>query len=236
MRVLQTIAAVAAISAAGVGAQAAQGERPDLSGYWKVERYVAAIATTDGKPPPLRPEAKALYDKRIADRKAGKADDPVDQCLRPGTPRVMWQARPFLLVQTPRKVTFVHEYQHVLRHIYLDEPLKPVGDLDPLFGGHSVGRWDGGALVVETAGFNGNTRLDEAGLPQSADARITERFRKVDQNTLEDLVTIDDPKTYTEKWTTRVIFKKVPNGRLQQHICTEKLYPEPPNARPRPPV
>ncbi|MEO6339985.1 MAG: hypothetical protein ABIO39_08120 [Caulobacteraceae bacterium] len=229
---LFSIAAIAALAVTAASASAQTG-RSDISGIWKVQRYTPAITTIDGKAPPLRPEAKALYQTRIADRKAGHANDPVDKCLRPGTPRIMWQNRPFLIAVTPRKVTFVHEYQHVLRHIYLDEPLKPVADLDPWFGGSSVGRWDGDTLVVETAGFNDQIRVDEAGLPESADARVVERIRKVDANTLEDRVTITDPKNYTAPWVARVTFKRVPDGLLAQHICAEKLFPEPPNARPK---
>ncbi|MEO6376535.1 MAG: hypothetical protein ABIO37_00815, partial [Caulobacteraceae bacterium] len=86
---------------------------------------------------------------------------------------------------------------------------------------------------VETAGFNDQIRVDEAGLPESADARVVERIRKVDANTLEDRVTITDPKNYTAPWVARVTFKRVPGGLLAQHICAEKLFPEPPNARPR---
>lgn len=196
-----------------------------IAGTWTLaDPYQAAIKTVEGRDPPLRPEARQLLQKRISDRRAGNADDGVDQCLRPGTPRIMWQPRPFVILATPKKITFVHEYQHVLRHVYLNEPLPPADEMEVLYGGTSIGRWDGDTLVVETAGFNDQTRLDEAGLPHSPEMKVTESFRLIDANTLEDRVTINDPKTYTAPWTTRILFKRAPAGtQLQEHICAEKL-------------
>ncbi|MEI9890779.1 MAG: hypothetical protein WDN45_09540 [Caulobacteraceae bacterium] len=97
-----------------------------------------------------------------------------------------------------------------------------------------MGRWQGQTLVVTTAGYNGRTWLDEAGLPQSADLTVTERLRRLGPDSMEDAITNADPKLYTRPWTTRVRFKLVPDGQLDTHVCTEKMFPEPPNARPHP--
>lgn len=222
-----TVFAVALAAAAS--AVAAPAPAPSVmtrfAGTWTLaQRYRPALKTIEGRDPPLRPEARALLQKRVADRRAGRTEDGVDKCLPPGIPRLMWQPRPFMILATPRKITILHEFQHTHRHIYLNENLPPAEELEPLYGGTSAGRWEGEVLVVETTGFNGLTQLDEAGLPQSAEAKVVERFRLVDANTLEDRVSITDPTHYAAPWTTRILFKRAPEGtQIREHHCAEKL-------------
>jgi hypothetical protein len=216
--------AIAAALSLFAGPVVAQGAAPDISGMWRLAGpFQPAMRTVDGKLPPMKPEARKLYLQRIADRRAGKPGDGVDICLRPGTPRIMWMDRPFLILQTPTKITFVHEYQHVLRHIYLNENLPGPDDLEMLYGGTSAGRWVGDTLVVDTAGFNDKTRLDQAGLPNSPDMKVTERFRLIGGKLLEDRVTIDDLANYTHPWSARITFRRAPGVELKEDVCAEKL-------------
>lgn len=182
------------------------------------------VKPEQGGEPPLNAEGKTLLMERIAARRAGKSQDGVEVCLPPGIPRVMWQDRPFLFMVTPAKAYIVHEYQHTLRHIYLGETLPPADERDVLFHGQSVGRWDGDVLTVETGGFNDKTWIDAGGLPQSAEAVVTEKYRLLDDGTMENRVTINDPKYYTAPWTARVLFRRAPQGtRIKEDICAEKL-------------
>jgi hypothetical protein len=195
--------------------------RPRIAGTWKGER-VAVLMATGGKPPPMTAASRRLYDKRIADRKAGKTDDPLETCLPPGTPRIMLMDAPFIITQTPAKVTFFHQYAHVIRHVFLDGPLK-ADDLDPTWQGTSAGRWEGDTLVVETAGFNGKLWLDQAGLPQSPQMMVRERIRLVDANTLEDVLTFDDKGAYTAPWSASLRFKRLPDDTLiRDDVCGER--------------
>jgi hypothetical protein len=199
---------------------------PNLAGMWRrTGPEPLAVLTAEGKAPPLKPDAKKVYLQRLAERKSGKLTDLVeDACLPPGTPRIMWSAQPFLILQAPRKVTLVHEFRHVLRHIYLGEDLPKLDDLDLLYGGTSAGRWDGDALVVQTAGFNDKTWLDRAGLPHSEAMKVTERLRLVSGGKLlEDRVTIDDPEHYAAPWTTVVTYRRAPGVDLKEDVCAEKL-------------
>ncbi len=215
--------------------------RPRIAGTWKVERFVPAVMTRDGKLPPMTTASRRLYNQRIAERKAGKSDDPVEQCLPPGTPRSLFIDAPYIITQAPVKVTFFHQYQHLIRHVYLDGPLK-TDELDPLWQGTSSGRWEGDTLVIETSGFNGELWLDQAGLPQSPQMLVTERFRLVDANTLEAVVTFDDKAAYTAPWSTSVRFKRLSNDTpFQDDRCNDKFLevplkeigPDAPNAAPR---
>ena len=47
------------------------------------------------------------------------------------------------------------------------------------------------------------TWLDNGGSPHSDQMKVEERYHRVDQNTMELTVTIDDPKAYTAPWVPR---------------------------------
>jgi len=211
----------------------AERARPRIGGYWKIDHKIAALTTADGKPPPLNAAGKALQRQRAADAKAGKKPDPMEACLPPGTPRALVVDEPFYLAQTAAKITFFHQVYHVIRHVYLDGPLKLGEDRDVLWEGHSSGRWEGDTLVIESGDFNGKQWLDDSGLPQSPDMRVTERIRRAGPDTLEDMVTYDDAKYYTAPWTARLTFKAQPKDTiLVEEDCAEKLleYPLKPYA------
>ena len=221
------------LGVAGVLAAGSAAAEGDLRGIWKPQRYIAAVRTVDGKTPPLLPAAAKVYQGRVAAAKAGRANgDPLAQCLPAGTPRALFQMRPFMLVQTPHKVTLVHEFQHLVRHVPLNEA---VSFDETTWQGTSAGRWDGDTLVIETEGFNGQTWLDEAGLPHSEQLKVTERFSAKTPGKMVAEITFNDPATYAAPWKTTVEFERVPNGDLGWHVCTEKLYPMPADARPGPP-
>jgi hypothetical protein len=198
---------------------------PRIGGVWLIQDPAAGagLRTLEGQLPPMTAAGKALVRQRAAAIKAGKSPDPAEVCLPPGTPRVMWSGEPFLITQAPAKITFFHQYRHIVRHVFLDGPLK-ISEPDPNWQGHSSGYWQGNALVIETGGFNGEEWLDGSGLPQSPDMKVTERLSLVGPDTLEDQVTIDDAKFYARPWTTRVLFKRLPEStNLVEEECSEKL-------------
>ena len=94
-------AASAAACVLGFAAFAAQAaDHPDFTGVWRVSAFAPAIKTDKGALPPLRPEAKAIYDQRVADR-AAKRDvhDPIDACLPHGAARLMFAPFPMRILQ-----------------------------------------------------------------------------------------------------------------------------------------
>ena len=193
---------------------------PDISGVWQVAHYERSIRTAEGRLPPLKPEAKKVYEQNLIERKPLKPRADMSRCVPPGVPRVMWAPKPMLILQTPRKITFVHEYQHLLRHIYMNEPMPPADDLDPTYMGESRGKWDGDTLVVETMGLNDKTVLDRDGMPHSAALHVTERLRLIDGGKrLEDRVQIDDPEIFLTPWAARVVFERKPGMELSEYNC-----------------
>jgi hypothetical protein len=130
---------------------------------------------------------------------------------------------PFLVTQAPAKVMVFHQTRHLVRHIWLDGPLK-LEDPDPTWEGISSGGWQGDTLVIETASFNGRQWLDAAGLPQSPAMKVSERWHLADANTLDVRVTIDDPAYYAKPWTTQAQFRRLPDStELPEEECSEKL-------------
>ncbi len=199
-------------------------KHPHIGGVWVISGPIATIKTVDGKLPPMTAAGQKLYKERLAERKAGNIkNDPIEYCLPPGTPRSLWSGEPILIGQAPAKVTFYHQYRHLIRHVFLDGP-PHLDEPDPNWEGHSSGWWDGDALKIETIGFNGEQWVDTAGLPQSPDQKVDETLKLLDANTLEDTVTVTDAKFYTAPWTTKVTFKRLPDTTfMPEEECSEKL-------------
>ena len=201
---------------------------PRIGGMWLIAAPIDVIKTEDGKLPPMTAAAQKLYRQRIAERKAGKTDDPVVSCLPPGTPRSLWSGELIFITQAPAKVTLFHQYRHLIRHVFLDGPPK-LAEPDPNWEGHSSGWWDGDVLKIETIGFNGEQWLDTAGLPQSPDMKVDETLKLLDANTLEDEVTVTDPKYYSKPWTTKVTYRRQPDNAFmaEDNRCAEGLLEVP---------
>lgn len=223
------IRAVEAAAAAEAAPKiAAEKLRPRIGGFWEPIDSTDLLRTVDGKLPPLNVAGQKIHRQRMAQIRAGKSQDPMQLCLPPGTPRDMLSPGPFMIIQTPVKVTMLHESRHLVRHVYLDGPLQ-LEDPDPWWEGHFSGYWDGNVLVIEAGGFNGEQWLDASGLPQSPDMKVRERFSLVDENTLEDFITIEDPAFYSRPWNARLRFRRLPGeGRhLVQEECSESLLEYP---------
>ena len=87
--------------------------------------------------------------------------------------------------------------------------------------GYSIARWEGDALVVETAGFNDNVWLDNGGKPATESLRVIERFRRKDFGHMDVEITINDPKAYTKPWTVSLALTLQPDTDLLEYVCSE---------------
>jgi hypothetical protein len=205
-------------------AHAADG-KPEFGGVWLVENPQAQVKTIDGKEPPLRPKAAELFAKRKA---AGKADDPVEDCVPQGVPRILSVAQPIQILQKPKQVTVLYQANHQARMFYIDDPLpKPEEAPDVTYNGTSYARWSGDRLLVDTISMNDQTWLDDAGLPHSDQMTLMEQYELADPDHLRVTVTVTDPATFTNPWKMRVTYKRQPGLRLQENACAEKLWHPP---------
>jgi hypothetical protein len=148
-------------------------------------------------------------------------NDPDTKCFPPGVPRIYLERRePFEILQIAGRVVMIFEYDHFVRQIYVEGHRHPK-DPTPTWMGDSIGRWEGNTLIVDTVGFNDKTWLDYAGHPHSDALHVVERLRRVDHDTLEIDVTIDDPKTYTKPWGGRMFFELKPSWILGEVVCED---------------
>jgi hypothetical protein len=130
--------------------------------------------------------------------------------------------RPFEIVQIPGRVLVLFEWDHWVRPIWTDGRGHPK-DPDPTWMGHSIGRWDGDTLVVDTVGLNDKTWIDSIGHPHSEDLHVIERYRRTKHDELEVAFTFDDPKAYTKPWTATVVFGLKPDWELSEMVNCENL-------------
>ena len=199
---------------------------PDVSGTWNRGTGRAAAGIFDdeagGVPflgftkqePPLQPAAMEKYQanrKGITDpRLKGRDDsDPSNSCFPPGPTRIFTVPRPFEIRQTAGVVYIISETDHWVRRVYTDGREHPDG-YPSTWMGHSIGKYDGNILVVDTVDVNDSTWIDALGHPHSDALHLVERFRRVNHDTLEIEVTFDDAKAYTKPWTGKKVYQLQP--------------------------
>src|SRR5579872_4491031 len=200
---------------------AARAAAPDFSGVWFIDQYHRTILPNED--PPFQPATKELLDKRNYDNMHHDPDvaiDPTEKCIPPGIPRTMFQPFPWEIVHARDRIIIIFEYQALTRQIFMDGRGHP-DDLEPTYMGHSIGKFEGDTLVIDTVGFNDKTWLDPMGLPHSDAMHLTEHLRRLDHETLVDEYTIDDPKAYTKPWKATRIFKLKPDWQIKEYVCAE---------------
>ncbi len=204
---------------ASLDALYADPHQPDIAGLWLVTGYFTL--SPDRALPSLKPPYDALYAKRMKALNAGAPiDDVTANCLPPGMPHIMVVPYPFEIVQTPGRVLFLFEYAGQLRRIYLDGR-RPTEDDDPAYYGFSTGHWEGDTLVVETSRIRADTQGDFTGLPHSDALVITERLHRVDHDTLEDELTLTDPKAYARPFRVTRRYQLHPTWTIGEYVCEE---------------
>jgi hypothetical protein len=188
---------------------------------------------------PMKPEAiRRLVAKEAARRGRGEADSwldrsPWERCISRTLPTAMiadgYNAN-YQVLQTPDHVAILVEMVHEARIIPLDKRPHIAPQIRQWFG-DSRGRWEGDTLVVETTNFV--DRLDGGELlpshPQrhayrgsGATLRLTERFRRVADKTIDYRFTVEDPNTFTRPYTVSIPMTKDDNQTgLVEYSCHE---------------
>ena len=129
-------------------------------------------------------------------------DNPIGECIPKGLPWIMSQPYPVAFSRDGDDILFHIEEYDLVRRIHMD-PGAVAADVAPTLLGHSTGRWDGDALVVDTRSVDWYF-FDATGIPQSAQARFQERFSlSGDGANLDYVITVTDPETFTEPVTMR---------------------------------
>jgi hypothetical protein len=203
----------------------------DLSGVWQLQGTGGAESMTlDKDMPPMTPWAKARFDAEkpgYGPRAAPGGNDPILQCDPIGFPRVMYMPTPMEFIQTRDRILQFFEREHEWRPIWLDGRPAPE-DPDPTWFGYATGHWEGDdTLVVQSSGFNDKTWLGPNGFPHSEDMRVTERYRRVDHDTIVFDLTVTDPTAYTQPVVARQrILKLKPKEEIGEQPCVWSLENE----------
>ena len=190
---------------------------PDMTGVWfSGSSADLSKETIPGQPMVLTPYGAQRY------KTVDHSKDPNTRCLPPGPARMIMMLHPTMLVQRSDMVVFLSESQNVFRIIYTDGRPHPEDVADyPEWAGNSVGHWEGDTLVVDTVALKEQTWLDTSGHEHSDKLKMTEKFRLADRNTLEMLVTYEDPVFFQKPFTTRRLTKRQIGDRIFSHSCLE---------------
>ncbi|MFM2125755.1 MAG: hypothetical protein RL328_2206 [Acidobacteriota bacterium] len=184
---------------------------PDFTGIW------APAVDTEPQDPPLLPAAAALVAKRRAEN---TKDDPRGLCLPGGVVRTNSQDLT-KFVQTPQLLVILLEGSAPgFRQIFLDGRPHPK-DFNPSWMGHSIGRWEGDALVVDTVGLNDKGWLTADGLPQTETTHVVERYRRPNLGTIDVELTIEDPATFSRPFKIHRILPLATAEELLEYVCNE---------------
>jgi len=187
------------------------------------------VDPSDGRLPPVTADGQKRQADRAAERRRMGATTDDVRNMPVGTrciimagsgPPMMPTAynSNYQIVQAPGYVMILTEMIHDVRIIPLDgRPQLPQNVRQWI--GSSRGRWEGDTLVVETANFNGKNPFQNS----SEDMRVTERFTRLDADTIDYKFTVEDEKTWARPWTASLSLRKAV-GPIFEHACHEGNY------------
>jgi hypothetical protein len=186
------------------------------------KRTSMVVDPPDGHVPPMLPEARDRLQTRRrivpGDYKSLSNDT---RCLVGNTPSVPVVPAAYNnnveIVQTGDSILIEVEMVHDARIIHMSSKHQPP-TIRQWFG-DSIGHWEGDTLVVETTNFNDQTHYRGS----TMNLKVTERFTRVNEKTIEYRATMEDPSTWTKPWSIELAFSSVP-GPLYEYACHEGNY------------
>ena len=190
--------------------------RPDFSGIWIASAADISTLLLPGEEIAFTPYGAERY------KKLDMADSPSYKCLPYGPTRGLQSTNPFQIIQSAGLFAIMTEHIDY-RLIYTDGRGHPEDILEyPEWMGHSIGRWDEDALVVDTIATREETWLDTAGFEHSDKLHLTERLQKTGPDNFRITVTVEDPVFYTKPFTySRVARRMAKDVRLMPVRCAD---------------
>jgi hypothetical protein len=198
----------------------------------KTRRTSIVIEPADGRIPALRPAAAEIKRRRVeALRNPAAAEETglQDQCLAfatAGPPMLPYSYNSnYQMVLTKDAVVVYAEMNHDARIVHLDGRPHPSADIRSWMG-HSIGRWAGDTLVVDTTNFNdaGGFYGDAGGnFGWDRNLHLVERFSLYDADTLLYQFEIDDATAFTQRWKGELTMARSAE-RIYEYACHEGNY------------
>jgi hypothetical protein len=166
---------------------------------------------------PFQPWARSVFAARVQTRQ-----EPYTRCKPSSGARQVATAYGTQLLEVPElKRFYIIETggAHSFRTVFMDGRTHPT-NLSPSSRGHSIGRWEGDTLVVDTVGFNEKVWIDNLGMPTTEKLHTIEKFTRTNYSTLKYEITIDDLGAYTAPWTSGFYFRWGA-GESFEFVCQE---------------
>jgi hypothetical protein len=218
-------------------APAAAPQHPDLSGVWMA---FAAVAPDGSRSPKYSAEGQAALDAFKA--QFSKIPETGAYCVPSGMPGVMLStvSYPVEIVQAESRLVMLAELEMQVRRVFLDGRSHPT-DYLPTGVGHSIGRWDGDALVVDT------TLLEDwqlAPWPRSSQTHVVERLyltkradvsaptnafvatveKPINDDVLVDEMTITDPTYYDGPQQRTAYYQRMGDTATLEYACSTEAW------------
>ena len=121
-------------------------------------------------------------------------------CWPMGTPAfLLYPGQPVYVVQSPTKVLLIAQFNHEVRHVYLNVPHSR--NPKPSWYGESVGHYEGDTLVVDTIAINDQVSVDSFRTPHTDRLHVVERYRLTDAGKVLHVdVYVEDEGAFTTPW------------------------------------
>ncbi|HEY3515956.1 MAG TPA: DUF6152 family protein [Gammaproteobacteria bacterium] len=168
--------------------------------------------------------ASQLTDAGRAARASSKAaaDAARSTCVPYGPPPLMLLPVATVVETSDEAVTFALDWMNARRVVHLNA--EHPRDLEPSLLGHSIGRWEGGALIVDTVGFTAQAEGLAFDFPSSAAKHVRERFAvAAGGKQLDYEVTVEDPEYFAAPITYRAQWDYRPEQQSSGMACDPKL-------------
>ena len=201
--------------------------------------------------PILKPEAAEVVKRRGEISLSGRAfPDPDNQCLQQPVPYVFWNFEIQMLQQQDRTIILYH-HDHQFRQVRMNQP--HAAQVTPSWHGDSVGRYEGGALVIDTVGVKVGRfdTLDRFGTPYTPALHVVERYRLLDYEIAKEAqergqkewpriptyeidqkyqgkglqleFTVEDAGVFTMPWTATITYRRPTHTAWEEFVCAENI-------------
>jgi hypothetical protein len=195
----------------------------DLTGTWFVDLSKGFADYMFGPPYPkfYAPGREALIEQPKAQARGETYRDAIGQCYPPGMPMLMTRVWPHAFIQLPTAIYVISGFNNSVRTIFLDGREHSDPDLVvPSYNGESVGRWEGGTLVVHTKHFETDNHYIDLGIPISDRFELIERIRLVNGGkTMEVEYQLIDPQMWAGEWKSTKRFNRQDHTDINEANC-----------------
>jgi hypothetical protein len=171
-----------------------------IEGHWAPARAALGAAFGAMARWPVTQEARAVQAKLEADGK----------CMTEPTPvlSILDELRTIEVGDKQVVLKFDNTGDHVERIVHMGA--QHPANVQPSLHGHSIGRWEGETLVIDTIGFEPNLSGVALNIPSSAGKHTVERLTLTEDRlrlryevTVEDPTYLSAPATLTQQWDHR---------------------------------